>query len=165
MSLQFGPAATSERIVYGARRPCHPRLAPSEETITDWIDAVEPEGIERVCCLLDEQQRQNVANLLNQYRDRFGENSVCHAPIPDFTAVDRRTFHEQILPFLDRADADTAPLVVHCSAGSGRTGHVLALWLSCRRGYDLHDAVETVESMGRNPPEAATPSELEALTR
>jgi protein-tyrosine phosphatase len=50
-------------------------------------------------------------------------------------------------------DADR-PVVVHCSTGPGRTGHVLVGWLVAGRGYGVESAIETVEGTGRNPLEA-----------
>lgn len=162
MSFNFTPATPDEGIVYGARRPCHPRLGPPDESIADWISFVESQGVKRICCLLDSRHLQEYDNLLRTYRTTFGENRVCHAPIPDFSTVDRTTFCHQILPFLDDADESDEPVVVHCSAGSGRTGHVLTLWINARREYELREAVRAVRETGRKPLEATT---LEQLNR
>jgi len=56
-----------------------------------------------------------------------------------------------LFPFLDDAVANDERVVVHCLAGIGRTGHVLAAWLVHGRDYDPVDAIETVEEMGRSP--------------
>ena len=45
-------------------------------------------------------------------------------------------------------------VIVHCSGGSGRTGHVLAAWLVGGRGYGIPEALGAVWEMGRNPWEA-----------
>lgn len=161
--FNFAPAGPSETIVYGARRPKHPRLAPRSESVTDWIEFVKSQDIKRVCCLLDEQHLQEYNDLLGTYLSAFGSESVCHAPIPDFTMVDQPTFCGRILPFLNDADASGDPVVVHCSAGSGRTGQILALWLCTRRGYELDAAIESVEETGRNPLEAATLAHLSTI--
>jgi protein-tyrosine phosphatase len=57
---------------------------------------------------------------------------------------------------------------VHCSGGSGRTGHILAAWLVHHRGLSVDDALDAVISTGRNPWEAvhcgnATEEQLRCL--
>lgn len=159
----FSPAAEDERIVFGACRPNHPRRAPPDSSVDDWVRYVQDRDVERVCCLLDETQLNEYDNLLNTYVAGFGADRVAHAPIGDFSVVDRRTLHETILPFLDASKAASERVVVHCSAGSGRTGHVLALWLAHDRGCSVEDAVAEVRRMGRRPLEAASRADLRAL--
>jgi protein-tyrosine phosphatase len=121
------------------------------------------EGIDRVCCLLADRHLERYEELLAQYREHFGANNVCHAPIPDFSTVSQSTLYVRILPFLDEADDTDQTVVVHCSAGSGRTGHILTLWLHLRRGFELEHAIEAVAETGRNPLEATTVSELKVI--
>jgi len=163
MMHNFSPAAEDERIVFGACRPNHPRRAPPDSSVDDWVRHVQERDVERVCCLLDETQLSEYDDLLDTYVAGFGADRVTHAPIGDFSVVDRRTLHETILPFLDASKAASERVVVHCSAGSGRTGHVLALWLAHDRGCSVEDAVAEVRRMGRRPLEAASRADLRAL--
>lgn len=164
MSFNFGRAAPEEEYVYGACRPAHRRWAPGT-TVDDWLAFVRERGIERVCCLLGEEHLRRYDDLLGRYGWAFGAEDVYHAPISDCGLVDEAVFWTGILPFLrESVDVDRRA-VVHCSAGSGRTGHVLVGWLVTERGYGVESAIEIVQGTGRNPLEApgANASGLGAL--
>ena len=163
MLYNFTPVAPAEDSVFGACRPGHDRHSPPESTVDDWVGFMLEQGIERVCCLLSDTELSRYDDLLGAYRRAFGPARVCHAPVPDYQTVDRATYETVIRPFLDGAVAQESSVVVHCSAGSGRTGHVLVGWLVQRRGLGLDAALETVWETGRNPLEAATRDELAAL--
>ncbi|ERH09487.1 MAG: hypothetical protein J07HX64_01242 [halophilic archaeon J07HX64] len=135
---------------------------PSDESVRSWVEYLQTKGIERVCCLLDRKLDRYDA-LLEQYRQSSGTDSVRRAPIPDHEAVSEGTLTREILPFLEEGVEADAPVVVHYSAGQGRTGHILAFWLATNRGYALDDAIETVRQTGRSPLEAAPRSELQTL--
>lgn len=155
MPPNFGAAAPEEETVFGACRPGHRHHGPVNDPVDDWIQTMHQHGIDRVCCLLTDRQLAAYDGLLEQYRDAFGSAAVCHAPVKDYTRVSGETWTDTILPYLRDADEHGDRVVVHCSAGSGRTGQVLALWLTTERGYSIPDAVETVSDRGRNPLEAS----------
>ena len=162
--FHFGPARKDERIVFGAEKPGH---RPSE--IQEWIDFMKEHKIQRVCCLLSGSQLTGFEkNLLEVYRQEFGSQNVCEAPIRDYHLVDPETLEAKILPFLLESDREQKPVVVHCWSGNGRTGHILAAWLVRGRGLPPEKALSSVISMGRKPREAiqhgnATEEELITL--
>lgn len=151
---RFAPAAPEEEHVYGACCPGWHSLASREDAVEDWVAFMRDHGIDRVCCLLSGDQLDRSEADGGRYRDAFGREKVLHAPIPDHHLADVGTLETEILPFLDEAVARDERVVVHCLAGIGRTGHVLAAWLVHGRGYQPVDAIEAVEEMGRSPAEA-----------
>ncbi|WP_414567826.1 dual specificity protein phosphatase family protein [Nostoc sp. CCY 9925] len=77
------------------------------------------------------------------------------APIADFNLADLETLTQKIIPFLIEADKQNQKVVVHCSGGIGRTGHVLAAWLVSVRRLSNEAAIKAVKKTSRNPYEAA----------
>ncbi len=153
----FAPARVGEVIVYGAQRPGYRSTSVCQPVVSEWIAFMEATGIQRVCCLLADGQLAYYGSgggLLDLYRRAFGDANVLSAPIIDYHLSDRVTLETAILPFLFESDRTNAPTVVHCSGGSGRTGHVLATWLVRRYGMSVVDAVAAVAATGRNPQEA-----------
>lgn len=160
----LGPAAPDEPIAHGACRPGYAPGSPQEGAIDHWATAMRDAGIERVCCLLHRPQLARYLDLLGRYESLFGPDRVCHAPVKDYHLADPATV-DRVVSFLRAADRADEPTVVHCAAGLGRTGHLLAAWLVRGRGYEPGAALATVEAMGRTPREAvrfgnATESEL-----
>jgi hypothetical protein len=67
---KFAPAAVDEPIVFGAAKPRYTQVA-------EWIQFMQSQGIQRVCCLLPESQLSHYADLLGTYRDEFGTDRLC----------------------------------------------------------------------------------------
>ena len=121
-------------------------------------------GIRRVVCLDIDEDRE----LQEAYEKGFGKANVLLRPVEDGTLPTRDALRD-VIDFLTESDRVGSPAVVHCAAGIGRTGVVMAAWL-VSRGMPLNDATEAVESSGalRNPYEVvdwrrATQEEVNAL--
>jgi protein-tyrosine phosphatase len=147
---KFAAAWEKEPIVFGAARPGY-----SDKKVYEWIEFMKHQGMQRVCCLLADRQLARYADLLGKYQQEFGMDHVCWAPIEDFHLSDLETLTKKILPFLVESDKQGEQVVVHCSGGMGRTGHVLAAWLASVRGLSNKAAITAVIRTGRNPGEAA----------
>jgi protein-tyrosine phosphatase len=146
----FAAANEFETIVFGSSRPGY-----SDQSVSDWIQFMKSQGIQRVCCLLPDLQLARYSDLLRTYQQEFGTERVCWAPVEDFQLVNSETLLQKILPFLAAADKLGEKVVVHCSGGIGRTGHILAAWLVSVRGLSNSEAIASVKRTGRNPHEAA----------
>lgn len=153
---KFAAAWEHESIVFGASRPGY-----RDSQVRDWVEFMKCQGIKRVCCLLPDHQLAGYSALLDTYQQEFGSDYVCWVPIADFHLADNETLTKKILPFLIAADKQGEKVVVHCSGGIGRTGHVLAAWLVSCRGLSNQAAIAAVRKTGRNPYEAA----IAAVTR
>ncbi|MEF8774533.1 MAG: dual specificity protein phosphatase family protein [Halobacteriales archaeon] len=164
---RFASAAPGEFVVFGAAAP-GVRATDPATAVDGWVEAAREQGIMRIVVLLSREQLSPYSNLVETYRSSFGEDRVLHAPVPDHELADEETLTDRVLPFLRAADAAGEPTLVHCRAGLGRTGHVLAGWLVHARGYDPEAALTAVADTGRVPREAvaagnATKQELRSL--
>ena len=155
MRFRFAPAAPDEQTVFGAERPGYSAESVAPNAVEEWIDFMRDHGIRRVCCLLPQAQLTFYKDdLLDSYAKSFGTDNICHVPVTDFHLVSASDLETKILPFLRDSDHRGLPVVVHCSGGSGRTGHILAAWLARERHLSAEDALATVRNTSRDPYEA-----------
>jgi protein-tyrosine phosphatase len=161
----FAPARIGEPTVFGARRPGFPFPVVSSTVVDLWIQFMQSQQIARVVCLLPQRQLARYTHLLDAYIRNFGTSNVCWAPIEDFKLADATALIDVILPFLAATDQHQERVVVHCSGGVGRTGHVLAAWLVSFRGMSNEQAIQAVRQTGRNPRESGDPRLDELLDR
>lgn len=154
----FGAATEGEKIVFGARRPGFPLTRVSSGVLNGWLAFMQRQAIQQVVCLLPPQQLACYADdLLETYQSHFGAQNICWAPIEDFQLADPHLLIHHILPFLIHADHQQRRVLVHCSGGIGRTGHVLAAWLVVKYGLSNAQAIEAVRRTGRNARESRDP--------
>lgn len=151
---RFAPAAPEEEHVFGACCPGWHSTVERDDAVDEWIEFMRVRGIDRVCSLLSGDQFDDAGAGPNPYSRAFGTENVRQVPVPDHRLATSETLETELFPFVDDAVANDERVVIHCLAGIGRTGHVLAAWLVHGRGYDPVDAIETAESMGRTPAEA-----------
>jgi protein-tyrosine phosphatase len=151
---RFAPAAPDEEHVYGSCAPGWHSAAGHDTALEDWVDFMQSEGIERVVCLLPGRQLADSGANLDRCAAAFGDDDVLHAPVPDHHLLPEELLLEEILPFVAEGRRAESPVVVHCLAGIGRTGQVLAAWLVYNHDYGPRRAVETVKANGRDPTDA-----------
>ena len=147
MKHNFAPARPEEPTVFGACRPgC------SDGQVGRWLSFMREKGIRRVLCLLSPSQASGYETpLLESYRRFVGREHALWNPVQDFSLVSREDLKTAIMPFLRESDSLKMPVVVHCYAGMGRTGIVLASWLCQARNLSPSDALQTVTENGRIP--------------
>jgi protein-tyrosine phosphatase len=148
---RFGPAGPDEEVVYGACSPGWHACCDHQVAVEDWIDEMQSQGIERVCCLLAGRRLDAPDSNLGLYREAFGGENVKHAPLPDRRLAHPDRLAEDVLPFLEQSVVRDESVVVHSLTGLEQTGRVLSAWLVYGRGHTPREALDAVRETGRSP--------------
>ena len=76
-----------------------------------------------------------------------------HLPVDDFHAPTTQQML-RALAYIDESLAENMPVAVHCLAGQGRTGTILAAWL-LRSGLSAFDAIADIRALAPGAIESA----------
>lgn len=156
MAHNFGPASRNEATLFGSSRPGYSGKNISPAEVQVWNRFMQENGIQRVVCLLPKSQLAYYReDLLESHRKAFGSDNVFSEPIEDFHLITPANL-KRVLGFLKESERLSEKVVVHCSAGIGRTGLVLAAWLVYARGFGVQEGIEAImkSEPPRNPLEA-----------
>jgi atypical dual specificity phosphatase len=128
------------------------RLAAMGRPYPEDAAALREEGITSILCLAEERPTPAFSH---------AGFAVHHEPIGDFCAPDEATL-TRCVDHLRKAIAAGERVVVHCHAGYGRTGTVVAAFLAAE-GDDPQEAIERVRRL--RPGSIETPEQEEAVRR
>ena len=84
---------------------------------------------------------------------------LVHVPVPDFEAPTRAQF-EKCLTVIQRGQQSSMGVNIHCRAGKGRTGTVLAAYFVSKGMYP-HEAIQHVRDL--RPGSIETPEQEQAV--
>ncbi|MFP4248204.1 MAG: dual specificity protein phosphatase family protein [Armatimonadota bacterium] len=116
------------------------------------LDVLEEEGI----CAIVSLTESAPPELIGAARFR-----TLHLPIEDMTPPEREQI-ERFVEFVDRHSGDGCAVGVHCLAGLGRTGTMIACYL-VTRGRSADDAIEEVRR--KRPGSVQTELQEQAIRR
>ncbi len=109
------------------------------------------EGIQLVICLTEDAPRRSWINEAGLFS--------MHIPVPDMHSPTQSQI-DHCLIGIDKAKANQLGVALHCAAGLGRTGTMLACWL-VQQGLSARDAITRVRRL--RPGSIETDEQAEAV--
>ena len=129
-----------ERRLAGCSRP-----GAHGQSIADDLAILRDHGIQSVLTLTE-------TPVLAHELEAAGLDTL-HLPVDDFFAPTTQQML-QALAYIDASLAESMPVAVHCLAGQGRTGTILAAWL-LRSGLSADEAISEIRALAPGAIESA----------
>jgi atypical dual specificity phosphatase len=115
-----------------------PRLAAlGQPGALDEYQWLREQGIQLVLCLMEDPPRRSWINEAGLFS--------MHLPVEDMQAP-TQTQIDQAVAAIDKAHANKLGVAIHCTAGKGRTGTLLACWFVAH-GLTPRDAITRVRRL------------------
>lgn len=118
-------------------------IAKSIEDIELWKKA----GVKAIVILAEPQEIARYWGSLKNYFDALNDKGFeyNYSPVIDFHAPDLNQL-KNVIEWIDSKVKANKPVLVHCRAGIGRTGTIIAAYL-VKKGYEAGDAIRIVRRM------------------